>query len=246
MKEEILKYYSKFKEIYNEENYPEWFKFLKYHNMQFGEKGYNNEEHKLGHYAILQTNIPENPIVVMVGKNNSWFIPSDMEDSLEVAKSLKENIPDQDWFARESNFASRLNSQINKISSIDSEAADILVNNRVGMNRIWLQTGANCPHENLKKAMEKNSKLKYEWSDLKKICHKWTEDIIRTINPGLVILFGNWNDNDCAWNLFDKREEGENFVIKHCPHPVGPNNGQNFYKFQEAIEDWKKIHRQHN
>lgn len=240
MEKEILKYYSKFREIYNEENYPEWFKFLKYHNMQFGKKGYNNQEHELGHYAILQSSIPKNPIVVMVGKNNSWFIPKNMEKSLEAVKCLEKNIPDQDWLAKESNFANRLNSQINKISAIDPEAADILVNKRVGMNRFWLQTGDKCPHDKLKEAMDENYKLKSEWFALKKICHKWTEDIIRTINPGLVILFGRRNDNDCAWNLFNKREDGEKFVIKHCPHPVGPNNGENFNKFQEAIKDWKK------
>ena len=240
MEKKILKYYSKFREIYNKENFPEWFAFLKYHNMQFGKKGYNNEEHELGHYAILQSNIPKNPIIVMVGKNNSWFIPDNMEESLKVVKSLEDNIPDQDWSARGSNFANRLNSQINKIRTINPEAADILVNKRVGMNRIWFQTGSNCPHHSLKEAMKKNYKLEYEWSALKKICHKWTEDIIRTINPGIVILFGNRSDDDCAWNLFENREDGEKFLIKHCPHPSGSNNGQNFDKFQEVIEDWKK------
>lgn len=241
MEDQITEYYSKFKEIYTKENYPEWFNFVEDHKRQFGKEGYNKKEHELGHYAILQTPIPENPKVVMVGKNNSWFIPGDMKKSLEVVKALEEGIPDEDHFVRSgSNFANRLNSQINKIGSANFEAKNLLVHNRVGINRLWLQTGTDCPHEDLAKEIETNPKLKQEWAYLKKICHEWTEEIIRIINPGLVILFGSWSDKDCAWNLFNKKEEGESFVIKHCPHPSGGKNGQNFYKFQEGIEDYKK------
>ena len=241
MQDKIREYYVKFEEFYTQDNFPEWFKFKEKHNMQFGKKGFNETEHELGHYAILQTSIPEEPEVVMVGKNNSWFVPEDMKKSLEIVKNLKKDIPTKDYFVTSgSNFANRLNAQIKKIGSVNFEAKYLLVHKRVGINVFWLQTGKDCPHLNIKEEFKINPKLEHEWDSLKTICFEWTEEIIRIINPRLVILFGNDSDRDCAWNLFNKKEQGELFVIKHCPHPTGGKNGQNFYKFQEGIEEYKK------
>ena len=82
MEKEILKYYSKFKEIYNEENYPEWFAFCNDHNKQFGDEGYKLgvSGHELKHFAILQTKIYEEKEIMIVGNNNSWFVPGNMRD----------------------------------------------------------------------------------------------------------------------------------------------------------------------
>ena len=63
MKYRLEEYYSKFKSIYNEKNYPDWFNFIKSHNDYhgYGDQGYkiNHKDHELGHYAFFQTPIPE-------------------------------------------------------------------------------------------------------------------------------------------------------------------------------------------
>ena len=59
------------------------------------------------------------------------------------------------------------------------------------------------------------------------LCHKWTEDIVRIINPQLLLLVG-----EPAKTLFNsaKGREHENgrFYIKGCRHPA--RGGQNDFK----------------
>ena len=240
-REKIKDYYFKFKNIYIEKNYPEWFRFKNLHNQKFGEKGFNSNEHELGHWAILQTELPEIVKVVMVGKNNSWFVRGNMEKSLKVVKKLENGIPKEDYLSSNgSNFSNRLNSQINKIGKINKSYEEALTYYRVGINKMWLQTGADYPHKELKKEMNQNEKLKNEWEEIEEKCHIWTEDIIRLIAPKLVILFGNDSDKKCAWNLFNKNLDGESFLIEHCPHPVGNKIGQFSKKIKHAMEIYER------
>ena len=108
MKKEIQEYYSKFKEIYTKQNYPEWFNFLEKHNEQFGSKRYTFEEHELGHFAILQNPIPVDECkIILVGKNNSWFDESNMENSLKIVKSLKHGIPSENYLTKKTSRYSK-------------------------------------------------------------------------------------------------------------------------------------------
>ena len=112
MKEEINEYYSKFREIYTKENYPEWFNFCNKNNEQYGNEGYklSKSGHKLGHFVILQTPIYDKKNIIIVGNNNSWFVPGDMKKSLEVVRNLEEGIPEENFYTKgESDFARDLN-----------------------------------------------------------------------------------------------------------------------------------------
>ena len=104
MKQRLEEYYSKFKSIYNEKNYPDWFSFVESHNHDngYGDQGYkiNYKDHELGHYAIFQTPIPElmdspqETKIIIVGKNNSWFIPDAkrVSESLQIVKDKQKTI----------------------------------------------------------------------------------------------------------------------------------------------------------
>lgn len=238
MEEEILKYYSKFREIYNQENYPEWFAHVRKHNQEkFGEKGFSDKEHELKHFAILQNPIPKEVKIILVGKNNSWFDESDMEKSLMIVKRLKYGIPSENYLTKKT---SRYSKQLHKIFN-EPELSILLKENTLGMNRIWLQTGPS--DKSIKKMKEPRCGASLEeyisGSSLVDKCHQWTKEIIRIINPEVVVLFGNSGDPNCAWKLFNENED-EPFVIVHCNHPGNRKaNGKHIVRQQikKALEN---------
>ena len=214
MEKEIKEYYSRFKEIYNKENYPRWFEHQAIFNQQFDATGYDNNKkiHTLGHWAILQNQIPEKIEIVMVGKNNSWFDKKDMSKALEIVREIEEDIPTQDHHLQKSNFANKLNATFKKVGKQNKRAEEILRSNRVGINRIWVQTGT---------SLSSNVDI-----DLINQCTSWTKEIIRLLNPKLVLLFGR-EEKFSAWELFDDYEQNEKFAVRHCWHPVGNKTGLN-------------------
>lgn len=218
MEKKIKEYYSKFKEIYTEENYPEWFAHYKKHNKKFGKEGYSSKEHELKHFAILQNPIPPKEFkIILVGKNNSWFDEGDMKKSLKIVKKIKHGIPSENYLTKKT---SRYSKQLHEIFK-EPQLNTLFKENTVGMNRIWLQTGPST--KSIKKMKEPRNGASLEemipGSSLVDKCHQWTKEIIRIINPKVLILFGNSSDPDCAWNLFNEGEDDEPFVIKHCNHP---------------------------
>ena len=241
MKQRLEEYYSKFKSIYNEKNYPDWFSFVESHNHDngYGDQGYkiNHKDHELGHYAIFQTPIPElmdspqKTKIIIVGKNNSWFIPDAkrVSESLQIVKDLEERIPSRNFYTeRESDFAVDICSIFE-----DLGAYDLLKNNTVGMNRVWLQTGPKSEYIKKMKRQSKGVRFAIEGTSLVDICHKWTEEIIKLLNPDVLLLLGTGPDG--ADNLFDKKEgqyDHENgvFFIKHCIHPGNRRGGRSLTK----------------
>tara|TARA_B100000959_G_C14873121_1_gene579190 strand:- start:285 stop:1055 length:771 start_codon:yes stop_codon:yes gene_type:complete len=237
MEDKIKEYYSKFEEIYTEENYPEWFKFVQSYNRYkgYGEEGYNKNEsgHKLGHYAILQTQIHEENKILIVGNNNSWFVPGNMKRSLEVVRGLQQGIPEENFYTKgESDFAKDLNRYF---ASNGSKAKNIFDNNTVGLNRLWLQTGPQCPPEELAEAKKSNILLKYEWTDLQKKCKDWTKEIIEIVSPKLLLLLGGE-----AKKLYPEEGYWKGFWIQHCPAPSFTRFKQKlspeFYEFSSLAE----------
>jgi hypothetical protein len=238
MEDKIKDYYSKFEDIYNDKNYPKWFKFKNDHNKKFGELGYtckcrfcpgsriNAElEHELGHYAILQTPLHEDVKIVIVGNNNSWFDESCGDKALKAVKSLKRDIPTRNSYTEGKSGLSK--SLIKAFNA--AEAAQLLKNNTVGLNRTWLQTGGSSA--NISKMKEKRLGI----PSLVEICHIWTEDIITIIKPQLVLLLGGEAQKLFNNQQGDAHEKGS-FYIQHCRHPS--NGGQT--KFTEDLKDGLK------
>lgn len=233
IEKEIQKYYTKFKAIYTKEHYPEWFATCNDHNKQFGEKGYKKDKkgHQLGHYAILQNPVPRKSRIVLVGKNNSWFDENSMEKSLKIVKSLRYGIPTENYLTKKTSKYSKQLCEIFKEPSLKK----LFKENTIGMNRVWLQTGPDDKEIGKMKGWDQACPIEERFSNTSLIhkCHNWTEKIIRDINPEVVILFGNASDPNRSWKLFNGREDGESFVIKHCNHPGNRmRDGKNIVKGQ--------------
>ena len=165
--------------------------------------------------------------IVMVGKNNSWFDGNDMEKALKIVKNLENGIPEDDYYLEgKSNFSARLKALIKQIGFKNKKAEDLLNNHRVGMNRIWLQTGTSS--KNIEKMEEQRQGISFEellegGTSLVDKCSQWTEEIIDIIDPELVLIFGKGKHG--ADKLFNKQEgklerEKASFVVKHCYHPT--------------------------
>jgi hypothetical protein len=216
MKEELNEYYLKFREIYTKENYPEWFNFCNKNNEQYGNEGYKlgKSGHKLGHFAILQTPIYDKKNIIIVGNNNSWFVPGNMKKSLEVVRNLEEGIPEENFYTKnESDFARDLNSYF--VNNGD-KAKNIFDNNTVGLNRLWIQTGPKCPPSKcaLNDAIKANPALKKEWKLLEKKCMQWTKEIIEILSPKLLLLLGGE-----AKKLYPEEGYHKGFWVQHCYAP---------------------------
>ena len=241
MEEEILKYYSKFKEIYNEENYPEWFAFCNDHNKQFGDEGYKLavSGHELKHFAILQTKIYEEKEIIIVGNNNSWFVPGNMRESLKVVKGLKKGIPEDNFLTKDESDYSR---DLRSYFEILGEDSKKLFERAIGINRFWIQTGPKCPPTELEIEMKSNFALKNEWKILQEKCEKWTREIIELINPQLLLLLSG-----AAQKLYPEGSHNNGFWVQHCPAPSFKRYKQklkpDYFEFKslDELEKFKAI-----
>jgi hypothetical protein len=215
MEAKIKECYLKFKKIYNQENYPEWFEYFNSYNKKkgYGDKGYIDYEdgHELGHYAILQNELPKKTKIILVGKNNSWFDESCMRSSLKIVRGLKDNIPSENHLINKKSLYSK---KLNQIFN-EPELKNLLMRHTLGMNRVWLQSG---PEDSAIKYMKAPMSGTFIGSSLVDKCSQWTKEIIRIINPEILILFGNENDPNSAQRLF-REDADELFAIKHCYHP---------------------------
>ncbi|SVE41950.1 uncharacterized protein METZ01_LOCUS494804, partial [marine metagenome] len=219
MEDKVIEYYSKFKEIYTKENYPEWFKFCKSYNVKkgFADVGYKENQlgHELGHYAIFQTPIYKEKEIVIVGNNNSWFIPNKymMKESLEIVKDLEEGIPEKNFLTRNESHYSR---DLRSYFEILGEDSKRLFERAIGINRLWIQTGPKCPPSEceLKEEMKSNFDLKDEWKILQENCEKWTKEIIELINPSLLLLLSG-----AAQKLYPQGFHNKGFWVQHSYAP---------------------------
>jgi hypothetical protein len=237
MKEKIEEYYSKFKEIYTDKNYPEWFNFCNKNNEQYGIEGYKpgKSHHKLGHFAILQTPVFDNVSIIIVGNNNSWFVPGDMKKSLEVVRNLEKGIPEENFYTKsESDFAKDLNSYFVNNGSI---AKNIFDNNTVGLNRLWIQTGPICPPSkcDLNDAIRCNPALKKEWGLLEKKCKQWTKEIIEILSPRLLLLLGGE-----ARKLYPEVGYHKDFWVQHCYAPSYKRYKQRGFSSLSELSQFKE------
>lgn len=234
-KEKIEKIYKEFREIYwdesndsvNKENYPEWFQFCDDHNKQFGNDGYLSGKlgHELKHYAILQTPIYEEGDIVIVGNNNSWFIPNKykMNESLRIVKDLEKGVPEENFLTRNESDYSR---DMRSYFGIIGEKSEKLFERAIGINRLWIQTGGKCPPSECKltEEMRFNLKLKREWKNLEKKCSEWTMEIIEIINPKLLLLVSG-----PAQKLYAEGIHRNGFWVQHCPAP-------SFKRFRQKLK----------
>ena len=174
----------------------------------------NPEEypHKLGHFAILYTPIPDGEIDYMViGNSPSWFhkdakkYPEKAEDALKIIKGLEKAPPKTNLYLEGSfQFGSLL-------EKVFEDPPDVL-ENIVGLNRFWVQTGTN--YSGFKKDLKKDAAAE-EFKKIEEFCRVLTREIVSILQPKTVFLMG-----DHAQKTFNRVSMETEFVdIRH------PSNG---------------------
>ena len=97
---EIQKIYSEFRQHFSAQNYPSLFREFKRMESEFPSR----YPHKLGHYAIFYTPIPEHQIdCMLIGNNPSWF-ESRARQSTDAAISADQKVRDLEKSAPDKNL----------------------------------------------------------------------------------------------------------------------------------------------
>lgn len=223
MEKYIKKYYSEFRQIFNEENFPEVFKKIHEHNQKKHDS--KKGEHNLGHFAILYTPFIHRPNIMLIGNNPSWFDKKDAIKGQEIIRKLEKHPPYINSYIKHNHvFAQKMrNIFVKKLNRGD------LLEKCVGMNRLWLQTGSEF---NTWKTSCNSYSLKFGHS-LSKYCETRTKEIIKLIEPKAVLLIGQK-----AQELFSSDNKPSNIFNVDYPY------GKGISMFREQLEhiiDKKKL-----
>ena len=208
--------YSEFKLLFKERKIPELFEA-----MRLAQK--DHFPHPLGHFAILYTSVPREsrPKLMLIGNNPSWFVDvkknkrlSDKEKkiALERIQNLENGVPSFSSYTQKPKhrFAKRLETEYKRASLLN------LLENTVGMNRFWVQTGSepnalkDVTLENSISNIKKNKQL----DKLIEFCNKGTKEIIKIIEPHFLIILGA-----PARELLTDWEAPKSISIQFANHP---------------------------
>ena len=199
----IQKYYDDFKRDFNKKNFPGVFQLIEEQNLK---KNRKRHEHDLGSFAILYTPVRYRPKLMMIGNNPSWFDKDDGDRGYRIVKGLMQSPPKENSYVNHNHsYASKMRLIFNRIGRMD------LLNDCVGMNRWWLQTGTENTHFN-KPSRERSFDLN---QSLYEYCETRTKEIISLIEPRVVLLVGKK-----AQKLMPE-ETINNTKIKHVDYPFG-------------------------
>ena len=208
--------YSEFKLLFKERKIPELFEA-----MRLAQK--EHFPHPLGHFAILYTSVPREsrPKLMLIGNNPSWFVDvkknkrlSDEEKkiALERIQNLENGVPSFSSYTQKPKhrFAKRLETEYKRASLLN------LLENTVGMNRFWVQTGSepnalkDVTLENSISNIKKNKQL----DKLIESGNKGTKEIIKIIEPHFLIILGA-----PARELLTDWEAPKSISIQFANHP---------------------------
>ncbi len=140
--------------------------------------------HDLGKFVIFYSLPSVNPKIVVIGNNPSWFHPSNSTLAKENLDDVAEKIPTINSYKEHGHkFGDAL---INIFNAIGREH---WIDEIVGLNRFWIQTGGGGTSE-LKGECKNNGKLAV-YENIKNLCEKYTKELVKVLNPKLVILLGN-------------------------------------------------------
>jgi hypothetical protein len=204
---EIQKIYTDFARHFNPQNYPYLFREFPCMRRKFPSR----YPHGLGHYAIFYTPVPDQPIdFMLVGNNPSWFDSKAKESRDAAARAeqmvcgLKDGPPKEILYMRpDFDFGKQLQQIL----------PPQILENIVGLNRFWMQTGVDI--QQFLKDLETED-AKKEFLLLQKECEKNTRKIVLLLKPKTVFLFGN-----AAQKTFLKTSLPCDFVSVRHPSNAG-------------------------
>ena len=174
---EINKIYEAFRAEFTRKNYPQLFTAIDRYNQKLKFK----KGHELGHFAILYTDVPEEPVKhVIVGDYPSWFDKNNFSNALQIVKNLEGGVPDYNSYQEDNHD---FGCEIMQIFNDPDLKNYLSMSWTVGLNRFWIQQ--------FKKLGENLHPLaKRQLSELERYCLNKTRKIIEIIDPEQVILFG--------------------------------------------------------
>ncbi len=174
----IQSIYDKFHKEFYSEKYKAVRDALK--SISLREKNNSKHLHDLGKFVIFYSLPTVSPKIVVIGNNPSWFHPSNSTLAKENLDDVAEKIPTINSYEKHRHkFGDAL---INIFNEIGREH---WIDEIVGLNRFWIQTGGKGTKE-----LKKECKSKKKYQDLKNLCEKYTKELVEILNPKLIILLG--------------------------------------------------------
>ena len=183
---EIQNIYDKF----HQEFYSQEFMAIRDALKRISLRGKNNSKHlhDLGKFVIFYSLPTVNPKVVVIGDNPSWFHKSNSILAEENLDDVAEKIPTINSYKKHGHaFGNQLNDIFNAIGR------EHWIDEVVGLNRFWIQTGGGGTSE-LKSECKNNGKLAV-YENIKNLCERYTKDLVKVLNPKLIILLGKKAQN---------------------------------------------------
>ena len=136
--------------------------------------------HTLGRFVILYTPIETlSPSLMIIANNPSWFDRDDRQTAINNVEKLVGGIPSVNSYIRhDHNMAMILRSIFRDLGRID------LLEQCVGLNRFWIQTGSGIGKLLSNERREEGRRIRDR-------CERGTRRIIELLHPRAVALLGN-------------------------------------------------------
>ena len=157
-------------------------------SISLREKNNPKHLHDLGKFVIFYSLPTISPKVVIIGDNPSWFQTSNPVLAEKNLEDVAEKIPTINSYK---SHGHKFGNQI--IDVFNAIGRENWLDEIVGLNRFWIQTGGGGTTE-LKDECKKNGQL-FLYEEIKHLCEKYTKDLVKLLNPNLVILLGKKAQN---------------------------------------------------
>lgn len=215
--------YLEYSRDFNELNFPTVFAWLKEFNQLLNKKGlaYGKAAHPLAlsPHPIFQTPVTNNPKLMIVGNNNSWFHTDKRALAQQNRDELSGKLPTvNSYMDHQTSFGLSLRKIFGPAKGGFRGLGRLgILRECVGINRLWIQIGPGNKPEGLARGMDSVSKdrsptLGVSFSDY---CESRTRKLINLISPELLVLVG-----EPARRLYSLNEEPQGMKVVYVRHPA--------------------------
>ena len=195
--------------------------------------------HELGKYIIFYSIPTFDPDLVIIANNPSWFDRYDNKLAKQNLEDVAGKLPTVNSYKDHNH---KFGNEIVKV--FEAIGRKNWIDEVVGLNRFWIQTGGKGTEE-LKKTIKEleieNMPLKPPmlFKKIENICHEYTKDLIRILNPKILILLGKPAQNVFPILQYPRLDKNNNTFIIEADHPS--NRRKDMRGWKKTAEDIKNI-----
>lgn len=232
-KKTIERTYQEFEQDFTEVNFPSIFDWIKQFN-EAGRFGKNGHPLLLSPHPIFQTVVRKEPRLMLIGNNNSWFDSNDHNRAKKNLLELANRVPDVNSYL---DHHSTFGQSLRKIFGPDRGGFEGLnklglLRNCVGINRLWIQVGADDKPTGVTRGMKSASEdlsptLK---ESFKGYCESRTRKLVELIQPEILVLVGK-----NAKVLYEYHEEPTDVTVVYPSHPAYGREREFAHKLRAVI-----------